>query len=162
MPFVDLGQSPYLKTKKKSPNKPTPPKTKEQLPPPPNQTKNTREETTPSPLEKVWAVDVKDIYPLSELLRTNDNSQDHYRTRGKEEDSCTITHNDPEKANILPQLYLIKVLWTGFSACITATKKPTNKKLTEHIYILDCQLQTHNYNLNIKYNGLASCIIMFS
>lgn len=68
----------------------------------------------------------------------NDNTHDHHIAQGKEEYSGTIIHSDPEKANILPQLYLRKVLHTGFPACITDIKK-----LTGHIYILDCQLQTH-------------------
>lgn len=64
---------------------------------------------------------------LSFSERKDDDAQNHHRAQGKEEYSYTVTHDDPEKANILPQLYLIKVLWTGFSACITDTKKRDKK-----------------------------------
>lgn len=64
----------------------------------------------------------------------NGNAHDHHRAQGKEEYSCTVTHDGPEKANILPQLYLIKILWTGFSACITDTKKAREKKSLLYIF----------------------------
>lgn len=64
----------------------------------------------------------------SELHRKNDNAHNHHRAQGKEEYSYTVTHNDPEEANILPQLHLIKFLRTGFSACITDTKTQQQQK----------------------------------
>lgn len=63
----------------------------------------------------VWALKKK-------KKQNNGNAHDHI-AQGKKEYSRTIIHNDPKKANILPQLYLIKVLQTGFSACITDIKK---------------------------------------
>lgn len=68
----------------------------------------------------------------------------------------------PWESQYPPSVIFNKVFMDWLLCLYHWYKNATKKKPTGHLHILDCQLQTHNYNLNIKYNGLTSGTIMSS